>query len=36
MTQGAGQALQDMLGASGRLGARILGGEGEFGFSAPN
>ena len=29
------QALQDMLGASGRLGARILGGEGEFGFSAP-
>ena len=30
------QALQDMLGASGRLGARILGGEGEFGFSAPS
>lgn len=30
------QALQDMLGASGRLGARILGGEGGFGFSAPS
>jgi ATP-dependent 26S proteasome regulatory subunit len=30
------QALQDMLGASGRLGARILGAEGGFGFSAPS
>jgi len=28
------QALQDMLGASGRLGARILGGEGGIGFSS--
>ncbi|MFM9970145.1 MAG: AAA family ATPase [Burkholderiales bacterium] len=29
-------ALKDMLGSSGRLGARILGAEGGFGFSAVN